>query len=259
MSMRPTFHCNKHKVTYTHRCVLCLAASLVEPAAPLQPPSEAAYQFEVWLGDEFCASGDAPSIEAMRAEASRYAAQYAQDGPIDVREFVRYPLAAAPAQPAAQPEQFKPSGKCTCAGPDGPCDGCVANREAYEEWQAERSQPTAQPEPQAAPAGVREKAIRKALEAMRDVAWDEEGYMLEPDLAEAHDELVAALAAPAQAPQDDLRDSINAMLGAVGYPMEELAQRYPKEKVSVTFKRWFDEQTAAPAQAQAEAHSKDQQ
>jgi NTP pyrophosphatase (non-canonical NTP hydrolase) len=82
-------------------CADCLRmlvdASPVEPAAPLQPPSDAAYQFEVWLGDEFCASGDAPSIGEMRAEASRYAAQYAQDGPIDVLEFVRHPLAAAPA------------------------------------------------------------------------------------------------------------------------------------------------------------------
>jgi hypothetical protein len=31
-------------------------------------------------------------------------------------------------------EPFKPSGTCTCAGPDGPCEACIANKEAYEEW-----------------------------------------------------------------------------------------------------------------------------
>ena len=37
------------------------------------------------------------------------------------------------------PLRIKPAGgRCTCAGPDGPCDNCIANREAYEEAQAEQ-------------------------------------------------------------------------------------------------------------------------
>lgn len=43
------------------------------------------------------AFGSASTIESMRSEASRYAMQYSHDGAIEVREFVRYPLGAAPA------------------------------------------------------------------------------------------------------------------------------------------------------------------
>jgi hypothetical protein len=53
---------------------------------------------------------------------------------------------------------------------------------------------------------------------------------------------------PAGVPQagahQDLADTIAAMLAAVGYT-EEYARQWPKEKASVTFKRWFDEQIAA--------------
>ena len=42
----------------------------------------------------------------------------------------------------------------------------------------------------------------------------------------------------------DLRDTINAIFSAVGYT-EEYARQWPKEKASVTFKRWFDERLAA--------------
>jgi hypothetical protein len=42
----------------------------------------------------------------------------------------------------------------------------------------------------------------------------------------------------------DLSDTINAIFSAVGYT-EEYARQWPKEKASVTFKRWFDEQLAA--------------
>ena len=42
----------------------------------------------------------------------------------------------------------------------------------------------------------------------------------------------------------DLEDSIGAMLSAVGYTAE-YALQWPKEKVSVTFKRWFEERVSA--------------
>ena len=38
---------------------------------------------------------------------------------------------------AAPTKEFVPQGSCTCAGPDSPCEGCIANREAYEEWLVE--------------------------------------------------------------------------------------------------------------------------
>ena len=61
--------------------------------------------------------------------------------------------------------------------------------------------------------------------------------------------MLAAAQPPASQPvqQDsDLRDTIAAMLDAVGYP-DEYALSWPKEKASVTFKRWFDEQLAKAA------------
>jgi len=39
----------------------------------------------------------------------------------------------------------------------------------------------------------------------------------------------------------DFRESVGLMLAAVGYT-EDYARQWPKEKVSITFKRWFDEQ-----------------
>lgn len=45
----------------------------------------------------------------------------------------------------------------------------------------------------------------------------------------------------------DLHDSIKAIFDAVGYT-EAYAMQWPKEKVSVTFRRWFDEQIALATQ-----------
>lgn len=39
----------------------------------------------------------------------------------------------------------------------------------------------------------------------------------------------------------DFKESVVLMLAAVGYT-EAYARQWPKEKVSITFKRWFDEQ-----------------
>jgi hypothetical protein len=71
-----------------------------------QALANAVYQFEVWQGDDLQASGEAALLEDMRREAVRYAVQYGQDGPIDVREFVRYPLTAP--QPPQQDKQREP-------------------------------------------------------------------------------------------------------------------------------------------------------
>lgn len=35
------------------------------------------------------------------------------------------------------PERFTPTGSCTCSGPDGPCENCEANEQAYREWASE--------------------------------------------------------------------------------------------------------------------------
>ena len=45
-------------------------------------------EFEVWRGDEMCASASGPRETALR-EAMHYAARYAQDGPVRVFEVTR--------------------------------------------------------------------------------------------------------------------------------------------------------------------------
>ncbi len=37
------------------------------------------------------------------------------------------------------PVQYEPIGGCTCRGPDGPCEACIANEEAHDEWLTEPS------------------------------------------------------------------------------------------------------------------------
>lgn len=49
-----------------------------------------------------------------------------------------------------------------------------------------------------------------------------------------------------EASHDDFKESVGLMLDAVGYTTE-YALRWPEEKVSITFKRWFDEQIAKAA------------
>ena len=77
--------------------------------------------------------------------------------------------------------------------------------------------------------------------------------------------LRAALAAPAQAAaqqgaayaalekkHNDFLETVGLMLDAIGYT-EDYARQWPKEKVSVTFKRWFDEKLASHGQASSQA------
>ena len=75
----------------------------------------------------------------------------------------------------------------------------------------------------------------RALDATinRRAAWHGEGAAL-----------AAAPAAPAQQ-STDCCDTLKAAFDAVGYPYKD---QPGKEKVSVSFKRWFDAQTAEPAQ-----------
>jgi hypothetical protein len=56
--------------------------------------------------------------------------------------------------------------------------------------------------------------------------------------------LTGAQPAPAAPSKEDYRDTLQAVFNAVGYT-EEYARQWPKEKASVTFKRWFDEKLAA--------------
>ena len=76
---------------------------------------------------------------AVPEAALRYLRDTAQTGTPNeqaVARTVMHLLSAAPS-PAEQPKpvaSFKPTGGCTCAGPDGPCEACISNKEAYEEW-----------------------------------------------------------------------------------------------------------------------------
>lgn len=56
-------------------------------------------------------------------------------------------------------------------------------------------------------------------------------------------------------PDADFKESVALMLAAVGYT-ETYARQWPNEKVSVTFKRWFDEQIENAKTAQPEQPSK---
>lgn len=51
-------------------------------------------EFEVWQGDEMVASASGPRDDALR-EATRYAAEYSQDGPVRVFEVSRTLIDAA--------------------------------------------------------------------------------------------------------------------------------------------------------------------
>ena len=54
--------------------------------------------------------------------------------------------------------------------------------------------------------------------------------------------LANPVAQPVQPPiESDFKESVWLMLSSIGYT-EDYALQWPKEKVSITFKRWFDEQ-----------------
>ncbi|UCV00251.1 DNA translocase FtsK [Acidovorax radicis] len=54
-----------------------------------------------------------------------------------------------------------------------------------------------------------------------------------------------------QQKHNDYVETVGLMLDAIGYK-EEYALQWPKEKASITFKRWFDEQLASHGQAPAQ-------
>jgi hypothetical protein len=56
-----------------------------------------AHEFEVWQGDEMCASASGPESQAL-ADAMHYASQYRQDGPVRVFRVVRTLVASMPAR-----------------------------------------------------------------------------------------------------------------------------------------------------------------
>lgn len=91
-----------------------------DSAAP-EPQGQAVpdqYEFELLVDDEWQAGGQAATLHEMRAEASRYVAQYAQDGAVDVREYVRYRIATAP----PPTEQAQQAPMCQCG--DRPASKC---------------------------------------------------------------------------------------------------------------------------------------
>jgi hypothetical protein len=73
------------------------------PPAPSETPSaevgaEPEYECQVWQGDDLVANAFGSSLSEVEREAAHYAAQYRQDGPVEVKLFVRYLLAAAKEQ-----------------------------------------------------------------------------------------------------------------------------------------------------------------
>jgi hypothetical protein len=82
------------------QCARCSGTG-AQPVEAQDAALRPVYEFELWQGDECLASGSSASEHAMRAEAAHYAAQYAQDGPVKLLFFARYPLADAAVAPAA--------------------------------------------------------------------------------------------------------------------------------------------------------------
>jgi hypothetical protein len=73
--------------------------NLIAAPAPETPSPEVGaepeYECQVWQGDDLVANAFGSSLGEVEREAAHYAAQYRQDGPVEVKLFVRYLLAAA--------------------------------------------------------------------------------------------------------------------------------------------------------------------
>lgn len=85
-------------------------------------------------------ASDAHGVELTREQAVELLARA-----VGVEVEIAHPAPSTTVAAGEASERFVPIGACTCAGPDGPCESCIANREAYEEWLAERSTPPTDP------------------------------------------------------------------------------------------------------------------
>lgn len=82
--------------------------------------------------DEMLAvAADLRAMIAASPTPPEQAAQPADVAPIDM--VLHCPACGMQHIDRDEALNFKPEGTCTCAGPDGPCEACEANREAYEE------------------------------------------------------------------------------------------------------------------------------
>ena len=103
--------------------------------------------------------------------------------------------------------------------------------------------PQPSPTAQAASSAVL-KAIREAN--MQLVRTGDNAFMLVPykvATAQAAESVPAKSYAELEKKHSDFVETAGLMLEAVGYT-EDYARQWPKEKASITFKRWFDEQLA---------------
>ena len=80
----------QQKLEYAQDLAARLTATRPAPEVPQLSDGERyfAAEFEVWQGDEMCASTSGPRDEALR-DAMHYATQYGQDGPVRVFEVTR--------------------------------------------------------------------------------------------------------------------------------------------------------------------------
>lgn len=90
LEVRGDFASAQQKLEYAQDLAARLNATRPAPEFPQLSDGERYFpvEFEVWQGDEMCASASGPRNEALR-EAMHYAAQYAQDGPVRVFEVTR--------------------------------------------------------------------------------------------------------------------------------------------------------------------------
>jgi hypothetical protein len=88
------------------------------------------------------------------------------------------------------------------------------------------------------------EAAKLALDAMQDAAFDEEGYIMDPDLAEAHDDLRTAIeqAEKPVAWVNRGENIIERVAGWDGYGALYTTPPAPVEEASAQFEKWWEDQ-----------------
>ena len=80
-------------VTYTLTTTVLERAGLLDALCPANQAEDqqdtTEVEFEVWQDGEMVAGGTAPNSKAVLQKADHYARMYRQDGPVEVRFFVR--------------------------------------------------------------------------------------------------------------------------------------------------------------------------
>ncbi len=89
-----------HPMTSVHAIARAIERAAIKAYQRQQNSADA--HFDLWQDDMVVASASGPRGQAL-AEIRHYAAVYAQDGPVQVEEVIRIPLAVITHAPETQP------------------------------------------------------------------------------------------------------------------------------------------------------------